>query len=92
MDWKAIWLRIKNIVRCFVSRYNAELKKYSNDFIDAKLLELQTAVSDEVRRKIKNEVLAYAIEQQIDIYTSAGADILKEIINEYIDKLSQKGE
>lgn len=90
VDWKAFGDWLKSIFKKFVNTYKAEIKKYVAEQVDNQLVNLQKAVSEEVRKKIKNEIIASAIEQQVDIYSTSGAETIKTMINEYIDKLSAK--
>lgn len=86
--------KFKNALKAFFKKllntYKAEIKKYVAEQVDAQLVNLQSAVSDEVRKHIKNDVIASAIELKVDIYTTAGAETIKAMIAEYIDKLEGK--
>ena len=89
IDWKKIRAKIKKFVRWFLRRYKKELKTYINEWVDQQLSELNQVISDELRKKIKNEMIADALVNQIDIYTSTGADMIKDTIAEQLSKLEQ---
>lgn len=88
VEWNKIKAWLKKFVRKVLQTYKSEIKKYVAEQVDAQLINLQRAVSEEVRKKIKNEVIVTALENQIDIYTASGAETVKSLIDEYIDKLS----
>ena len=87
-DWKKkLKIAFKKFVRWILRKYKKEIKRYVNEWIDIKLIEMQKVVSEEVRKRVRNEVVAKAIEENIDIYSSAGANTVKQIISESLDKL-----
>ena len=90
VNWKLLKMKIRKFVRYVLKHYEKEIKRYVNEQIDQKLLEVQKVVSEEVRKRIKNDIIAQAIEQGVDIYSSAGAETVKNIISEQISKLTQE--
>ena len=90
VNWKLLKMKIRKFVRYVLKHYEKEIKRYVNEQIDQKLLEVQKVVSEEVRKRIKNDIIAQAIEQGVDIYSSAGAETVKTMISEQLDKLSQR--
>lgn len=91
VDWKAIGkklkIKFKVFIRWLLRRYKKEILRYVNEWVDQKLLEVNRVISEEARKRIKNEIVTKAIEDNVDIYTSAGAETVKQMISETLNKL-----
>lgn len=87
VNWTLIKAKLKKLVRWILKRYRKELDSYVNEWVDQKLLEVNRVISVEVRKRIKSEIVAQAIEDGLDIYTSSGAETVKTLIAEQLDKI-----
>jgi len=75
-------------LRKFFSTYKAHLKRYIAEQVDAQADCLLKAVSEEIRKQIKDEVIAATLEAQADIYTEKGVEIVNALVEKYIDRLA----
>lgn len=76
--WRIIW-----------RKYNKEIKSFVGIHIDNAFIELEKHVDRSVLRSIKKDVIKKAIANKVDIYTSSGAQWIKNEINSYMEKLGQ---
>jgi hypothetical protein len=88
---KAIWARIKKLIRWFIRAHEREIKEMANEVVDKALKQLTKEIYDKMPADLKARVRDRIIADKIDIASTDGKMWINAIVNKYIDE-AQKGE
>jgi len=84
---KRVARAIRKFLKYVLRTYKKEIMTFVSNEIDKRIAEVQFHVNAEVKKKIHNELVAYILTNQVDIHTSAGAETVKTMLSDFIDKL-----